>query len=196
MKYQFVPVLLVLFFSCTQKEINLSDFANYIKNERNGLVKIIQQQDLRFTAYYLPPIYWQQIQEHKGKKQFTSLETDAPQEWFLRLDIAAQKGQTLEKVFSQLQANKNWAATKEEMLLRIAQQFKLVVEGTTIPCKLAQTNFLFGKRSTIALVFEKPKEQALFSKDVTLIFSDKYFTQEQVQFVFAAVDLNNIPSLK
>ena len=196
MKYSLVALFALLLISCTEKEVSLNDFTKYIRKEHNGLVKIIEQEDLQFTAYYLPATYWRQIQQKGGYSQLTSLSTETPQEWFLRLDITAPKDQSLGKIFSKKQTNKNWAAAKEDMLLRIASQFELVVEGTTIPCKLAQTNFLFGKKSSISLVFEKSTKQDLFSKDVLLKFSDKYFTQEQVQFVFAAVDLNNIPSLR
>lgn len=183
-------------YSCT-RSMNSNNYISYIKNEENGLNKVVKVADWEFDMQYKPYDYIL-FAEGKGNKTFdkiSRLQNLKGTAWFnISFKRAkADKSPLRYDITSWDEYNKRL----NYYLSEASGDIELIYDKDTLKpmSYLFETNYNLTPQETIVVGFDLPGRPDRPGKDMQLVFYDRVFGNGIIKTMYTAKVLNNIPDL-
>jgi len=190
-----ILLLIPLFYGCHQRKLGGNEFIKYIENEKHGLNKIKQIEDLLFQMQYCPTEYML-LKEYKTdilsdqvvKERLKNNENML----FYKLRISAKGSNDV--INYKLTQGEDYYARIQYLSYGFEENIALVNDQDTIFPALFHFERTYGVVPYIdfMMAFESP----LKSKAVQVLLDDKVFNTGILKFTYSIDDIDNIPELK
>lgn len=185
----------LMLLSCTQKEVSVSAYLNWVKNPKNGLIVNKEFENYNISLFY-KPVEYIAITEQKTTKIDTAIYFNRIKELnefqYYTLKIESLTG---EEVLS------TKITTEQEYFDRLyyftdALEYDLMLEENkdTLSCQLChfERNYGVAPYNNINLGFTSTKIQT----DKTLVFNDQVLGLGKIKFKIEKKNIDNIPNIK
>jgi hypothetical protein len=184
--------LILIFFSCKERELGVPEYLNHFRNPNNGLTQSIIKDSLEFKASIFSREYMtlMNIGENvyfMGKTELDSAISTMEDFTYIMLEWDNDKDQ---KVNNPSEYNNVTALLNNDL----PKQIILQTGGQSIPCVISNPEIdLYGAKNKLWLGF--PKNLKTLRKPLSLIVNANTICRSELQVDFKAFSHNNIPSL-
>lgn len=179
-------LMCLLMSSCGQ---DTEKYSSYLKTEENGLSIYKNYGDIRFVVRYMPIAY------QALKDKANSLDAYYGHQYF-SMQLQTTNGQDLQAFLEDKYGEEHqdkWQA----FLFRLQQKFSVKIGAQNLPCALYHASIAPMDKSSAQLMFvfkdEVQDRTADFTQDMSFVYKDEIWTEEQQTFTFQSQDLNAIP---
>jgi hypothetical protein len=185
----------IMLLSCTQKEVTVGEYLNWVKNPENGLVVSKEFENYKISLFY-KPVEFIAINEQRT----TSIDTTV---FFNRLKQLEEFQYYTLKIESLTGEDvlKTNISTEQEYFDRLyyftdVLEYDLMLEENkdTLSCQLChfERNYGVAPYNNIDLGFTSSEIQT----DKTLVFNDQVLGLGKIKLKIAKKDIDNIPKIK
>jgi len=186
-------LLLICFFFCMyKKEVNDSEYIQWIEDENNGMLKSKQMGDFLLEAKYRPINYEKALLTSRGTPVTEEMTEDDFYYFTLKVSLENGSGDLTEwnaKDMTEVQRNIYYLS------FLMQNDISLVDGNDTLKCVhyVYERSFDLGNFKIFNIGFD-PVNWSTETK--SLIINSKYFGTVPVKFKFKKSDFENLPNLK
>ena len=181
--------------SCSQKEVTVSEYLNWVKNPENGLVVSKEFENYKISLFY-KPVEFIAINEQKT----TTIDTTVFFSRLKQLNEFQYYTLKIESLTGEDVLSTN-ISTEQEYFDRLyyftdVLEYDLMLEenNDTLSCQLChfERNYGVAPYNNIDLGFTSSEIQT----DKTLVFNDQVLGLGKIKLKIAKKDIDNIPKIK
>jgi hypothetical protein len=183
----------------SSKSLLPSEYVNWVQDEKNGLKKEKNIEDITFFMQYKPVDYviCQEEKNDSIKKELRNKKASelSDMEYYdLKIMITNGEGELLKYGISSPQ---DYNERVKYYAFQMQNDISMVENGDTIPCGLYHFERAYDVSpfSTFLLGFKKSKKEKV-DGEKTIIFYDKVYDKGIIKFTFNNKEQNNIPKLR
>lgn len=194
-------ISIMLFTSCGQRRVDVSDYLSFLNDENNGLGQKHQLDGVEYSLKFIPLDYAilldigaDKLDESK-LKQLRNEQTGVVTFQFLIKPLSGEYD-ALERNANQVD---NSDARISYLIGHINEDFQLIGNNGTFPCSLHHYERLYNKSAghKVMLCFEVENYEKLIDGDeIKVVFNDRALGTGRLIYKFKTNTLKSIPILK
>ncbi|MBL1231533.1 MAG: hypothetical protein COA31_002330 [Flavobacteriales bacterium] len=184
----------MMFFSCTQKELNVKDYLAWVNNPENGLKVSKEIKDYKIELFYKPAEYIA-INEQKTTEIDTALFFQRIKEikdfQYYTLKIESLKG--TEMMRTNISSEHEYSQRLQYFSDLVQYDLSLEENNDTLSCQLFhfERNYGVAPYNNIVLGFPKPTQESA----KTLVFNDQMLGIGKIKLKIEKENIDNIPNI-
>ena len=187
--------IIITFFSCKKKTLSRDDYAEYVTNEDNGLIKKQEFNGGITVELLYQPLEYIYLKERKESaislKDFENWKIEKTNYEFYILRLRSNKTNEI----SQHNASNfgEYTQTLDYLISDFQNDIVKVTGKDTLACLLYhyERNFGISANNNFSLIFSKDKQNT----DKTIVIDLKMYDLGNVKFKFTKEDIDNLPKL-
>lgn len=174
------------------------EYVRWVKEPKNGLVKIKKMNELQFSLYHLPTEYMvcNDIKNEKiSKQQLVSIAVQYEDFEYYMLKIEAM-GFNQELAKFQLQSSQEYEERIKYFAFAMQQDISIETEnGDSYPCEIFHFERIYNIAPYTTFMLGFAKENLINSSHRTIVLNEKIFNKGLLKFKWSTSALENIPQI-
>lgn len=189
-------VILSSLTGCGPGKLAPPDYVRWLEDPQNGMKQEVKRGSVSYEVQYKPAAYIlaneersQEIERGKADKRLQELGNMC----YFTCTMKSNDGTDV--LLSNLIDQQEYYQRVNYLSLEAQQDFNLVSGSDTLPCALYQLENTYGATPYMRMVLAFSGKSLSKEHDLKLIYQDRIFTKQPIEFLFEKNKLNNLPQL-